>query len=1051
MDIFFFEEAIIRTAALPSEFILEILNCPDESWIQELKRNQYFMNSIFLASPSLYTKFQSIDEMRKDHKEYLSLKNSIIKYAKRISTRSTPFGLFSGSDIVKISNSNSCKLTTIDNFKIETSLDMDISVKLASHLADDSIIQKYLYYSPNTSIYNNGHNRRLVNYEYSELYKRKYKLISIFGEEPIGDILHFSKNGKSFDELLEIPIFKEYPVEEVSRYVKELIDSQVLVSELEPTSLGDNFEIQIAETLKNIACRCELNSDKNYILEKLKNIKRIVSLYPTQVQDILTASDFLEAKCKAIGQSFNDLSKVRENKNLLKIDLQINFENVGFEKNLLNKVSKSLEIIRRLTRTEPNPSDGRLSEFKKAFVAKYDTRAVPLPEVLDVEMGIGYGAKLNNEVGDSHPLLDNLPRDYKIKDSENILWNDKIDGFWLRLINEASSCGSSIIHLKDSDLIEFEKKPLDYAASFVVKTGMYKKGGEDFLHVEFFGGHTATSWIGRFCNGNAKIKQLYDKIIAHEKKEFIDFEVAEVDHLPQAKLGNVILRPNSREKIIPYVVPAKSKDALAITDLLIMVENDTVFLKSKSGNKFIAPFYSNAFNIGLRDNLPIFQFLGDLSIEYSSTGGRIDLSHLHRMFSYIPRIEYGNVILYRATWKIKSDIFSEFSSIDDNQLVKEFKNIVAPFKIPEFFILKNGDNELLVKSSHINSLRAFLSEITKSEEVLLTEFLLSEFQSLIKDGEANNYHNEVLLFVGGKRKVVKIVPQRRVNYNNDLGIQEEFVPGSEWIYYKLYLGYKSADIVLNRIAEFLFSKKEELSIEKWFYMRYYDDGFHIRLRINVTDAHSRGKIIISLGDLFRKIDTEQRIGRIAMDTYTRELMRYGYSLIGVFEELFYFDSLYSLKIINFFSNSKKFKSEDLWIGALLSINNYCEVFIKDDDEILKFLEVSKDSFAIEFSSNKFTTKEINKRYSENRSILQSIILNRENQGLQAILEDRHLNVKPLYNKIQERSPEDLNYYLNSIIHMSVNRIFRSNQRMYEYLLFAFLLKLRTTQKHIKGK
>ena len=40
-------------------------------------------------------------------------------------------------------------------------------------------------------------------------------------------------------------------------------------------------------------------------------------------------------------------------------------------------------------------------------------------------------------------------------------------------------------------------------------------------------------------------------------------------------------------------------------------------------------------------------------------------------------------------------------------------------------------------------------------------------------------------------------------------------------------------------------------------------------------------------------------------------------------------------------------------------------------------------------------------------------------------------------------------FLNSVIHMSINRLFRSRQRMYEYLITDFLKRISATMKHMK--
>ncbi len=59
--------------------------------------------------------------------------------------------------------------------------------------------------------------------------------------------------------------------------------------------------------------------------------------------------------------------------------------------------------------------------------------------------------------------------------------------------------------------------------------------------------------------------------------------------------------------------------------------------------------------------------------------------------------------------------------------------------------------------------------------------------------------------------------------------------GSEWVYFKIYSGYKIADVIL---LEYLKEKIELLEskkfIKKWFFIRYNDMDSHIRIRFLVT-------------------------------------------------------------------------------------------------------------------------------------------------------------------------------------------------------------------------
>jgi len=67
---------------------------------------------------------------------------------------------------------------------------------------------------------------------------------------------------------------------------------------------------------------------------------------------------------------------------------------------VLEEVVRGVEIFQRLVR---RPRYDSLSKFRQAFLARYDQRQVPLVEVLDEEVGIGFG-----DGADTAPLLKDL-------------------------------------------------------------------------------------------------------------------------------------------------------------------------------------------------------------------------------------------------------------------------------------------------------------------------------------------------------------------------------------------------------------------------------------------------------------------------------------------------------------------------------------------------------------------------------------------------------------------------------------------------------------------
>ena len=74
-----------------------------------------------------------------------------------------------------------------------------------------------------------------------------------------------------------------------------------------------------------------------------------------------------------------------------------------------------------------------------------------------------------------------------------------------------------------------------------------------------------------------------------------------------------------------------------------------------------------------------------------------------------------------------------------------------------------------------------------------------------------------------------------------IDIQRTYIPGDQWLYFKIYTGFKTADLLLRevipRIANQLLAGH---IISKWFFIRYSDPELHLRLRFCLQDTSKVG-------------------------------------------------------------------------------------------------------------------------------------------------------------------------------------------------------------------
>jgi thiopeptide-type bacteriocin biosynthesis protein len=72
-------------------------------------------------------------------------------------------------------------------------------------------------------------------------------------------------------------------------------------------------------------------------------------------------------------------------------------------------------------------------------------------------------------------------------------------------------------------------------------------------------------------------------------------------------------------------------------------------------------------------------------------------------------------------------------------------------------------------------------------------------------------------------------------------VQRLFLPADQWLYYKIHTDIKTADqVILEAIVPAVNQLFSNQHIAKWFFIRYSDPEFHIRLRLLLTDSGNAG-------------------------------------------------------------------------------------------------------------------------------------------------------------------------------------------------------------------
>lgn len=267
-------------------------------------------------------------------------------------------------------------------------------------------------------------------------------------------------------------------------------------------------------------------------------------------------------------------------------------------------------------------------------------------------------------------------------------------------------------------------------------------------------------------------------------------------------------------------------------------------------------------------------------------------------------------------------------------------------------------------------------------------------------------------------------------------LKKIFVPGEEWLYIKLYTRPYFVEKMMLKLNRLLSDKNRVL---KWFFVRYYDPDFHVRIRILLSDTKDNFDI---LSEIKTRLEDEINGGytSLSLETYKRENERYDTQCIELIESLFYYDSL---SVLPLFTYIDEMTEEDRWKYGLLSIDRTLSDFGFDVNQKKAFASEMNDRFAKEHNKNKSLNKELNLAYKEHESSITEAI-NSTNifSNLLDLRSNRNITIIKEIQKLDSEGKitQPLAHIIGSYIHMNCNRLFQIEHRKQEYILYDFLTR-----------
>jgi lantibiotic biosynthesis protein len=350
---------------------------------------------------------------------------------------------------------------------------------------------------------------------------------------------------------------------------------------------------------------------------------------------------------------------------------------------------------------------------------------------------------------------------------------------------------------------------------------------------------------------------------------------------------------------------------------------------------------------------------------------------------------------------------------------------------------------LYIDFEDILTIQSFMDSIRHKEHITLMEYLFDK-KSLIQDTQNGCYVNQFIAPVFNTRTAYQpIIPHVRRDVKPR--VDRSFFPGSRWLSYKLYCSPKAADeILLGSIYPLSEKLLASGLIKKWFFIRYNDSSHHLRVRFNLIRLSSRDEVMSMVLKSLSPFENNDMLWKLVVDTYFREIERYGEQTMDLTESLFFLDSSSTAQFL--MSLTRADPAEIRWLWGVRAVDDLLNSFGLDTAARLFLLDGLKEAFAKEFQLNKRLKIEIDKKFRVYRKDIEAILTGdpKRNylEGREYIIKERTSKTTALARKIKvwlEKSTrltqDDL---LGSYVHMALNRVLPDQQRASELVIYHLL-------------
>ena len=244
--------------------------------------------------------------------------------------------------------------------------------------------------------------------------------------------------------------------------------------------------------------------------------------------------------------------------------------------------------------------------------------------------------------------------------------------------------------------------------------------------------------------------------------------------------------------------------------------------------------------------------------------------------------------------------------------------------------------------------------------------------------------------------------------------------------------------LINPFLSHLEDWQREGFVQQFHFIHYLDPDYHLRLRFRLTDGIHAGILLQTIYRSCREFLDEDLIWKIEVGTYEPEYERYGIDRILIIEKWFEIDSLFWLWEIKRLSEEG---DPDVWKSAVLSVDILLDDFKSSLGNKIQVINMLKESSSSFLKLNRSMKGQLDEKYRKLSDEVDQLLRNYEKilkESLSRRSAEAGIIIKPIQESFGTHELLIESKLLPDLIHMSMNRAFRTRHRMQELIVYDFL-------------